>query len=359
MRQAQRPNVEQASEHTNPFLSESPQTQSPPPLATATTSSIPPPPTDMPSFGAIRRPHNRSTSRFDPTTPSSLPFNDRAFIEFTRCLYQAKSIVKELETFSDSVCPALRLSPHNEPERISTAMHDPRLGSADFVRRVNEYLAQTFQKFSRLCRILLLILDKMERTPHVKRERIESFRQEVWEQVRHATFVKEQLIKYIQQHVDLYAEQDRHDQQQQQRLEGELPASSSISSMDSVTYSSPALSHPPLQHPLPPSQQQHHPHHHQQQQQPMSSQFPQHYTQPYPHQPPPPPQSSTPPFSSSNHPHAIPHYRLTTVLQHPQMSDASTSAVISDAAEAISNTLTGNRSSPSSSKASSPSTSPT
>lgn len=168
------------------------------------SSSTPnPPASNMEYIGRIRRDHasNRSAHRFDPLSTSSIPMTDRAFIEFTRCLYQAKSIVKELQTFSDSLCPGLRLSPFNG-HSASSSLYDPRLASKEFVQQVYQYVGNTFQKFSRLCKVLLLILDKMEKTPHVRRERIDSFRTEVWEQVRIATDTKELLTSYIQHYVE-------------------------------------------------------------------------------------------------------------------------------------------------------------
>ncbi|KAI9493553.1 hypothetical protein BDB00DRAFT_822481 [Zychaea mexicana] len=154
--------------------------------------------------GPMRRPHRtHTTPRYDPLSSSNnrLSATDRTFIDFTRCLYQTKAIVKGLQQFSNSICPALRLSPFNG-HSASSSLHDPRLSSEDFVRHVNQYLDNTFQKVSRLCKMLLLILERIERSGEVKRERIDSFRTEVWEQMRIATYTKETLIRYIQQHID-------------------------------------------------------------------------------------------------------------------------------------------------------------
>ncbi|KAG2216871.1 hypothetical protein INT45_009402 [Circinella minor] len=162
--------------------------------------------------GPMRRAHRTSTPRYNPTGYSSLSSSstssfglsgsDRTFIDFTRCLYQTKSIVKGLQQFSNSICPALRLSPFNG-HSASSSLRDPRLSSEEFVRHVNQYLDNTFQKISRLCKMLLLILARIEQSnAEVKRERIDSFRTEVWEQMSLATYTKETLIGYIQQHID-------------------------------------------------------------------------------------------------------------------------------------------------------------
>ncbi|KAI9267935.1 hypothetical protein BDA99DRAFT_504411 [Phascolomyces articulosus] len=156
--------------------------------------------------GPIRKPHRNPAPRYDPIFSSSssrnLSISDRTFIDFTRCLYQTKSIVKGLQQFSNSICPALRLSPFNG-HSASSSLRDPRLSSEEFVCHVNQYLDNTFQKISRLCKILLLILERIEQGhTEVRRERIDSFRTEVWEQIRQATYTKETLIRYIQQHID-------------------------------------------------------------------------------------------------------------------------------------------------------------
>ncbi|KAI9320251.1 hypothetical protein BX666DRAFT_1876092 [Dichotomocladium elegans] len=171
--------------------------------------------------------HQRRPSRYDPISVDS----DRTSIEFTRCLYQAKNIVKELQQFSESLCPAIKVSPFNGFS-ASSSLQDPRLSSTDFVGKVNRYLDDTFSRFSRLCRVLLLVLEKMERSPHVRRERVVSFRSEVVEQVRIAEITRLRIVSYIQHHVD---ESDRP-----------FPrASSSPSSTTASSSSSSAAAAPP------------------------------------------------------------------------------------------------------------------
>ncbi|KAI8145424.1 hypothetical protein BJV82DRAFT_666680 [Fennellomyces sp. T-0311] len=194
MRHAKRSDLEHSSNNV------SSSNTSPPRQMSSTLESFSPIPPQTNLGGPMRRPH-RSTPRFDPVSSSSMSATDRAFIDFTRCLYQTKAIVKGLQQFSNSICPALRLSPFNG-HSASSSLHDPRLSSEEFVRHVNQYLDTTFQKISRLCKVLLLILERMEGNAEVKRERIDSFRTEVWEQMRLATFTKEMLISYIQQHID-------------------------------------------------------------------------------------------------------------------------------------------------------------
>ncbi|CDS13076.1 hypothetical protein LRAMOSA05260 [Lichtheimia ramosa] len=156
-------------------------------------------------LGAMRQPLRRTTPiRHNPlgrSTTSTLMESDRTSIEFTRCLYQAKNIVKELERFSESICPALKVSPFNGFSAASS-LDDPRLCSKDFVDKVNRYLEDTFNRFSRLCRVLLMVLEKMERSPEIRRERVVSFRTEVMEQIRIAEIIRLRIISYIQQRVD-------------------------------------------------------------------------------------------------------------------------------------------------------------
>lgn len=208
----------------------------------------------MDHLGPIRRsrPSAAATPRFDPTrttTTSSLSFTDRSFIEFTRCLYQTKSIVKDLQAFSESACPSFRVSLYNG-QSTSSSSHDPRLASETFVRQVNQYLDAKFKKFSHLCRMLLMILDKMETSPTVKRERVQSFRTEVWEQIHTATAVKENLSYYFRQHVDLFITTTTRQQQQQQSSSSSSSSTPAVNS--SSSSSSSRSSSPPLPNPAPP-----------------------------------------------------------------------------------------------------------
>ncbi|KAJ8659758.1 hypothetical protein O0I10_004351 [Lichtheimia ornata] len=190
------PDAKQATNNTTSSMSNSINC----PVITATSSS------SSSSHGAMRQPLRRPPPiRHDPlarsTTASTLMESDRTSIEFTRCLYQAKNIVKELERFSESICPALKVSPFNGFSAASS-LDDPRLCSKDFVAKVNRYLDDTFNRFSRLCRVLLMVLEKMQRSPDIRRERVVSFRTEVMEQIRIAEIIRLRIISYIQQRVD-------------------------------------------------------------------------------------------------------------------------------------------------------------
>ncbi|KAI8876863.1 hypothetical protein K501DRAFT_307683 [Backusella circina FSU 941] len=118
---------------------------------------------------------------------------DKISVDFCRCLYQAKAIVKELKSFGDSVCPALNVYP--DFIKSNNLLLDGPL----VLKQVNKYLDTTFQKFNRLCQILLMVLSKMESKSSslIKKERIDSFRSEVWDEWNTATFIKQRLLHSI------------------------------------------------------------------------------------------------------------------------------------------------------------------
>lgn len=126
------------------------------------------------------------------TTPS-----DRVFVDFCRCLYQAKAVVRDLESFSNSVCPALS----QYPKLLKDKKEITRFGNGLLLKQVNQYLNTTFRKFTRLCKILMIVLTQMEVNSigQIKRERIDSFRFEVWEEWKTATSIKQRLISFTQQ----------------------------------------------------------------------------------------------------------------------------------------------------------------
>ncbi|KAI8886850.1 hypothetical protein K501DRAFT_308543 [Backusella circina FSU 941] len=104
---------------------------------------------------------------------------EKTFVDFCRCLYQAKSIVRDLTSFSDSVCPALH--------------------SIDVVNinQVNQYLETTYCKFTRLCQMLMVILCRMKAMASANEECIDSFRTEVLEEWKMATKIKHRLVSLI------------------------------------------------------------------------------------------------------------------------------------------------------------------
>ncbi|KAI9271045.1 hypothetical protein EDC94DRAFT_690934 [Helicostylum pulchrum] len=111
-----------------------------------------------------------------PTT-STLSNSDRNFIEFTRCLYTLKSVVKELQVFETTVKPPA---------------FDP-----DYFAQVNSYLFTSFQKLNHLCKVLLVVLTKLESNHPVRQERINSYRQELIVEWRKAIKVRQELVIFI------------------------------------------------------------------------------------------------------------------------------------------------------------------
>ncbi|KAL9537664.1 hypothetical protein MBANPS3_011570 [Mucor bainieri] len=94
---------------------------------------------------------------------STLSNSDRSFIEFTRCLYKAKSVVQELQEFSKTVGPTLCLSPFAQKQS-----YDPRISTDEFIKHP------------------------------VRRERIDSFRQEVLNEWKKADKVRQDLLLLVQ-----------------------------------------------------------------------------------------------------------------------------------------------------------------
>ncbi|KAL7310751.1 hypothetical protein PS15m_010213 [Mucor circinelloides] len=131
-------------------------------------------------------------SSFTPMS-STLSNSDRSFIEFTRCLYKAKSVVQELQEFSKTVGPTLCLSPFAQKQS-----YDPRISTDEFIKHVHQYLEDSFRKFNNMCRVLLIVLSKLESNQPVRRERIVSFRQEVLNEWKKADKVRQDLLLSVQ-----------------------------------------------------------------------------------------------------------------------------------------------------------------
>lgn len=112
------------------------------------------------------------------STPSTLSHSDRNFIEFTRCLHKLKSVVKELQVFERTVKPANAVDP-------------------DYFQQVNSYLLTSFQKLNHLCKVLLIVLTKLESNHPVRQERINSYRQELIVEWRSAIKVRQELVIFI------------------------------------------------------------------------------------------------------------------------------------------------------------------
>jgi hypothetical protein len=138
--------------------------------------------------------HHRAISR----TPTLSAGNDQAFIEFSRCLYQAKSIVKELQAFSANVSPSLRMTMLRQ-NNLTHGQDNQKETAEQFLNSIRHYLDTTFEKFTRLCKVLLFVLTKMESSGSVRIERITSFRRDVWDAWRVANDIKARLTALIAQ----------------------------------------------------------------------------------------------------------------------------------------------------------------
>ncbi|KAI9013793.1 hypothetical protein CLU79DRAFT_768754 [Phycomyces nitens] len=131
----------------------------------------------------LRRPSRRQ--RFSHT---SLTSTDRSFVEFIRCLSKAKGLVHELQLFNQLVCPVLDPSIPFQIE-LSSRSH--------LIQHIQSYLTTTFTRFTQLCKALLVILSKIEANHPVRKERIDSFRQDIHDQWQTATRIKSSLLLYI------------------------------------------------------------------------------------------------------------------------------------------------------------------
>ncbi|CAM0135872.1 unnamed protein product [Umbelopsis sp. WA50703] len=138
--------------------------------------------------------HHRAISR----TPMLSAGNDQAFIEFSRCLYQAKAIVKELQEFSANVSPSLRMSMLRQ-NNLTDGQDNQKEAAEQFLSSIRHYLETTFEKFARLCKVLMFVLSKMEASGNVRLERITSFRRDVTDAWRVANDIKARLSSLIAQ----------------------------------------------------------------------------------------------------------------------------------------------------------------
>ncbi|KAI8054937.1 uncharacterized protein B0P05DRAFT_560822 [Gilbertella persicaria] len=159
-------------------------------------------------------PPSSSSSAFR-TPMSTLSNSDRSFIEFTRCLYKIKSIVQELEVFSHTVRSSLD--------------YQQETNTQEFIRYVQQYLENSFKKFNHMCRILLYVLSKLESNQTVKRERIDSFRQEVTNEWRKANFVRQDLVLLV------------HRKHSKDQFNTTLPSPSSLSNHDQSSNASSSI----------------------------------------------------------------------------------------------------------------------
>ncbi|ORZ24314.1 hypothetical protein BCR42DRAFT_402667 [Absidia repens] len=144
--------------------------------------------------------HSSQRHRTIPCTRSILSVVEVRFIELTRCLYQAKAIVQDLSSFHASILPTLSLSTYHCPTHLS----NEGIGSAPFLQHIKQYLDEKFKKFTKLCRILMMILSRLEQNVQVKPERVQSFRNEIMEEWRVANDIKQQIQTYLHQNNHLF-----------------------------------------------------------------------------------------------------------------------------------------------------------
>lgn len=150
-------------------------------------------PRPQPLHNASYTRHHRAINR-----PAMSVGNDQAFIEFSRCLHQAKSIVKELQAFSASVSPSLRMSMLRQ-NNLTDGQDNQKETAEQFLDSIRHYLQTTFEKFARLCKVLMFVLSKMEASGSVRIERITSFRRDVTDAWRVANDIKDRLSALIAQ----------------------------------------------------------------------------------------------------------------------------------------------------------------
>ncbi|KAI8363931.1 hypothetical protein BD560DRAFT_437007 [Blakeslea trispora] len=149
-----------------------------PPLSTTTSNSTP-----TAAVAATAATATTAVNHSNTMSNSSLSNHDRNFVEFTRCLYKVKLVVHELEVFSHTV--------------QSSIQYNYEGNGHDLVRQVQLYLEESFKKFNHMCHVLLVVLSKLEHQT-VKKERIDSFRQEVMNEWRKAILVRQDLVQLVQ-----------------------------------------------------------------------------------------------------------------------------------------------------------------
>ncbi|CAO3624067.1 unnamed protein product [Cunninghamella blakesleeana] len=155
---------------------------------------------------------------------------DSSFIEVIRSIHQIKSIVQSLLNFQAEVIPTLSLSTyydssvaavvaaaaqqnknmnnnhnHNHNHNNSNVPPIKRdLGSLEFINQIQHYLDDTFQKLERLCKIIMMILSRLEQTSQVKQERIISFRNDIIDEWRIAIDIRQRLQAFLNQNTNLF-----------------------------------------------------------------------------------------------------------------------------------------------------------
>ncbi|KAI9300758.1 hypothetical protein BJ944DRAFT_272520 [Cunninghamella echinulata] len=130
------------------------------------------------------------------STISSLRPIDSSFIEVVRCLHQIKAIVQSLLNFQAEVIPTLSLSTYQDPTT--------KTGSIEFFNHIQQYLNNTFHKLERLCKIIMMVLSRLEQHSETKQERIASFRKDIIEEWRVAVEIRQRLQSFLNQNTNLF-----------------------------------------------------------------------------------------------------------------------------------------------------------
>ncbi|KAI8335545.1 hypothetical protein BC941DRAFT_430600 [Chlamydoabsidia padenii] len=244
----------------------------PPAAATASSTSITTTTattTTIQGNSQIRRAPSNTNSNLQghrqrtiPRLKSNLSAIDSKFIELTRCLYQAKAIVQDLSSFYDSVLPALSLSTYHEP----ALPPQKGAGSVAFLHYIKQYLDDNFIKFTRLCKVLIMILSRLEQSGQVKLERVQSFRNEIMEEWRIASDIKRRIQTYLHQNNSLFDgssgnmpafstshSADQHQQSQQQQQQPTTAANQVNTYRNISTHLFPTVDQQQFQHQQSPS----------------------------------------------------------------------------------------------------------
>ncbi|KAI8878720.1 hypothetical protein K501DRAFT_336572 [Backusella circina FSU 941] len=141
-----------------------------------------------------------TTTATRPSMTSTLSSSDRSLIDFTRCLYKAKAIVNELETFSMKVMPALIIDQKQYIYHNIANYNNSNSNRLDFISQVETYLGESFNRFHQMCNALLIVLKKLESREPLRRESIFSFHDELLKEWNRAESIKNELTKMIKQY---------------------------------------------------------------------------------------------------------------------------------------------------------------
>ncbi|CAO3697185.1 unnamed protein product [Umbelopsis ramanniana] len=154
--------------------------------------------------------------------------------------------------------PSLRMTMLRQ-NNLTHGQDNQKETAEQFLNSIRHYLDTTFEKFTRLCKVLLFVLTKMESSGSVRIERITSFRRDVWDAWRVANDIKARLTALIAQE-SMFLNYGDHatpismagsSMQPQTPSVGE-PATPEVSSMNlpsSLSHQSPSISSSPCSSP--------------------------------------------------------------------------------------------------------------